>query len=49
MKVIGVCGRKGGSGKTTIAIHLAADFAARGIAAGLVDADPQCSALHWDY
>ncbi len=30
MPVIGVIGRKGGSGKTTIAVHLAAVFTTQG-------------------
>ncbi len=45
--VIAVCGRKGGSGKTTIAIHLAAELATRGRSVVLVDADVQGSAVHW--
>jgi len=47
MKVIGVCGRKGGSGKTTTAIHLAAELATRGRSAVLVDCDTQGSATYW--
>lgn len=47
MQTIGVCGRKGGAGKTTIAVHLAAELAARGLSVVLVDADPQGSANHW--
>lgn len=30
MTILGVCGRKGGSGKTTVAVHLGAEFAQRG-------------------
>jgi chromosome partitioning protein len=47
MKIVGVCGRKGGSGKTTTAVHLAAEMAARGLSTVLVDCDTQGSAKHW--
>ena len=47
MAVIGVSGRKGGSGKTSTAVHLAADLASRGHSVVLIDADPQGSATHW--
>ncbi len=45
--VIGVCGRKGGSGKTTTAVHLAAELASRGKTVVLIDCDGQGSATHW--
>ena len=38
---------KGGSGKTTIAINLAARFASDSIPTTLMDYDPQGSSLHW--
>src|SRR3712207_255489 len=47
MQVIGVCNRKGGSGKTTTAIHLAGELAARSLSVELVDADEQGSAAQW--
>lgn len=47
MSIVSVCGRKGGCGKTTLAIHLAAELTARGLAAVLVDCDIQGSASYW--
>jgi AAA domain len=45
--IIGVLNRKGGVGKTTIAINVAATLAVAGVRVVLVDADPQASALSW--
>lgn len=45
--IISVAGQKGGSGKSTIAIHLAAEWHARGKKVLLADADPQGTALTW--
>ena len=47
MRIIGVCNRKGGSGKTTAAIHIAAELAARGLSVEVVDCDEQGSAAYW--
>jgi chromosome partitioning protein len=47
MQRIVVLNPKGGSGKTTLAINLAAFFAARGDNTLLMDRDPQGSATRW--
>lgn len=47
MKVISVLNQKGGSGKTTIATHLAREIQRRGHEVLLVDSDPQGSARDW--
>ena len=45
MRTIAVIGRKGGSGKTTIAVHLAVGLHLRGRRTVVADIDPQRSAL----
>ncbi len=47
MKTVLVANRKGGCGKTLVAITLAAALAGRGGSVALADADPQKSALRW--
>lgn len=47
MKVIAVLNQKGGSGKTTVATHLARALQIKGADVLLVDSDPQGSARDW--
>ena len=45
--VITVAQQKGGSGKTTLTVHLACELAARGKRVALIDLDPQGSLGRW--
>jgi chromosome partitioning protein len=47
MLTVLVANTKGGCGKTTVATHLAAAFAGRGLSAALADVDRQRSGLAW--
>ena len=47
MKVISVLNQKGGSGKTTIATHIATCLQQKGNSVLLVDSDPQGSSRDW--
>ena len=47
MKTVALVSMKGGSGKTTVAAHVAAAAAAQGRNVALLDTDPQQSAARW--
>ena len=47
MLIVAVANTKGGCGKTTVATHLAAHFAVKGLRTGLADLDRQQSARAW--
>lgn len=47
MQTIAVISQKGGSGKTTIALHLAVASAVAGYNTAIIDLDPQASAAKW--
>ncbi len=47
MKVIAVVGQKGGAGKSTVTLHIAACAQAAGVPTAIIDTDPQGSAHKW--
>jgi chromosome partitioning protein len=47
MKTVGMIAQKGGTGKTTLSIHLAVQASLAGLNVLLVDLDPQASASAW--
>jgi chromosome partitioning protein len=48
MKILAVLAQKGGSGKTTVAVHMAVCAAQRGLKTAIIDIDPQGSAFQWN-
>jgi chromosome partitioning protein len=47
MYVLAIVSQKGGVGKSTIAVHLAAEAHTQGQRVLLLDLDPQGSAMEW--
>lgn len=47
MKTIAIISQKGGSGKTTVAVHLAVCAERAGKTGAIIDLDPQASAAEW--
>lgn len=47
MRVLALLGQKGGSGKTTLAVHIGVAAQQAGESVGLLDCDPQGSARSW--
>ena len=47
MKTLAIISRKGGTGKTTLAVHLAVEAVRAGHTVALIDLDPQASACEW--
>ena len=47
MKTVAIVSQKGGSGKTTLSVHLAVASMKGGLNAAVIDLDPQASATNW--
>lgn len=47
MKTVAILSQKGGTGKTTLTLHLAVEAERSGAAAAIIDLDPQASATSW--
>jgi len=47
LKTIAIASQKGGSGKTTLAVHIATKAAQAGYESAVVDTDPQATAAAW--
>lgn len=47
MRTVAIISQKGGSGKTTVAVHLAVCAERQGKTAAIIDLDPQASATEW--
>ena len=47
MKTVAILSQKGGTGKTTLALHLAVAAARKGLGVAVLDLDPQASAAGW--
>jgi len=46
-KTIAIASQKGGSGKTTLAVHIATQAAQKGFESCVIDTDPQATAAAW--
>ncbi len=47
MRTVAIISRKGGAGKTNVAVHLAACAEGKGMPAGIIDLDPQATSTKW--
>ena len=47
MTIVAIVSQKGGSGKTTLSVNLAAAAEAAGAVALIIDTDPQATASQW--